>query len=166
MQHKVVTALIHHTECCGATANWGNPWTGCWRYSPSREGSPNVSLLCFHQEFNWLHTGAPGSCFLPAQQEGRTFLSQLSQAHPDASTGRGWDGFFEWTVLIYSVNLQYRAVTVHFSVSLMFFLSIQFWLLLPGKCCAGWVLLTWERSHCYNGSIKIAAISRICPDYT
>lgn len=95
-----------------------------------------------------------------------TFLSQLWQAHPDASTGRGWDGFFEWTVLIYSVNLQYRAVTVHFSVSLMFFLSIQFWLLLPGKCCAGWVLLTWERSHCYNGSIKIAAISRVCPDYT
>lgn len=144
---------------------------------PSREGSPTVSLLCFHQEFNpalvaywcsWvlLPGSTAGGEKLPPLARSPSWASSLSQAHPDASTGRAWDGFFEWAVLIYSVNLQYRAVTVHFSVSLMFFLSIQFWLLLPGKCCAGWVLLTWERFHCYNGSIKLAAISRICPDYT
>lgn len=47
----------------------------------------------------------------------------------------GW--LLRVTLFICSVNLQHRAVTVHFSGSLMFFLSIQFWLLLPGKCCAG-----------------------------
>lgn len=161
---------------CGATTNWGNPWTGAGGKVLAGRDHPMshccVSIRNVTQP--WLHTGAPGSCFLPAQQEGRSFLlwpghlPEPAHCHRHTLICHGERvGWLLWvTVVIYSVNLQYRAVTVHFSVSLMFFLSIQFWLLFPGKCCAGWVLLTWERSHCYNGSIKIAAISRICPDCT
>lgn len=158
---------------CGATTNWGNPWTGAGGKVLPGEDHP-VSHCCAsirNLTQPWLLLG-PASCQHSRRGEASslgqvTFLSQLPVTGTPWCQHRERVGWLLWvTVLIYSVNLQYRAVTVHFSVSLMFFLSIQFWLLLPGKCCAGWVLLTWDRSHCYNGSIKIAAISRICPDYT
>lgn len=101
----------------------------------------------------WLWPCADGFGRLAASLSSCSWPIWLWQARPNASFRTGWNCFCKW-----QYELAVQNSTLHSFVSIMFLLSIQIWLLLPTDCWTGWVLLTWYRYHCCNGSIKSAAI--------